>query len=326
MKALESMGIEFNISERNYKQIKLEEFDGIVTDRNKIQWIHINLNQADTFKTITEKIKLPDDIIELCEECDSIPKLIDKVESLTLRIPCLLTSKIPGKHTINFGNLIIHLTEHYCLTITSHPIPALNSFFESYHRALKYAKTPCFILFLILDDVINDYANILYEFEVASDLIDSHLHTSGENPYKKVMSTKMQLMKVKRCATGIRDILMRISGRKIIVVTEQCRTSLNSLFEHSQMIVGEADAIREMLNGILDQIENALMHKMSESMKVLTAFAAIFLPLSLIAGIYGMNFRWIPELHWKYGYVWALSLMVAVAAVLAYFFKKNKWL
>jgi magnesium transporter len=91
------------------------------------------------------------------------------------------------------------------------------------------------------------------------------------------------------------------------------------------MIANETDSLRDMLNSMLDQIDNALMQKMNETMKILTTFAAIFLPLTLITGIYGMNFQWMPELAWKYGYFYALTLLVVCGLSLLFIFKKMKW-
>lgn len=132
-------------------------------------------------------------------------------------------------------------------------------------------------------------------------------------------------MKVKRYTIAIREILMRITSRNILVISEQCRTSLYNLSNHCHLIVNEIDSLRDMLNGLLGQIDNQLMQNMNETMKVLTAFAAIFLPLSLITGIYGMNFYWMPELGWKYGYFGALGLIVLCALLLFLIFRKKKW-
>lgn len=117
---------------------------------------------------------------------------------------------------------------------------------------------------------------------------------------------------------------MRISARKIPVISKECQVSLRNLFDHSQMVFVQLDSVRDNLNSTLDQIDNFLMQKMNSTMKILTAFAAIFLPLSLIAGIYGMNFK-MPEYHWKYGYLWPLSLMTLIGGTLIWFFKRKRW-
>jgi magnesium transporter len=181
------------------------------------------------------------------------------------------------------------------------------------------------MLFLILDDIINDYSNILFHFERVTDQIDLDVRTSNSDAYSNVMSIKKNVMKIKRFVMAICDFLMRISGRKISVISESCRLSLANLFSHTQMIVNEADAIRDILNGILAQIDNALMTRMNETMRILTAFASIFLPMTLIAGIYGMNFHIMPELEWDYGYYYALGLMLACAGTLLFIFKRFKW-
>lgn len=326
MLPLQSTIIEFDLTNRTHRVLELDRLSDLSHDKNKVYWIHCDFNNQADFKIISEQLHLSDDLIQLCHAEDTMPKLIEGGDTLTLRIQCLLSWEVHGKHSAELGNLVLYLTSRYCLTVTTSAIPALHTFTHSYAKALRYAKTTCFILFLILDNVINDYSEILFDFELAVEKIDSHLHKTHRNPYKEVMRVKNQVMKVKRYSTALRDILMRISGRKIEVISEPCRLSLCNLFDHSQMIVGEAEAIRDILNGALDQIENSLMQQMNESMKVLTAFAAIFLPLTLIAGIYGMNFSWMPELHWHYGYFWSLGLMLFCGGILIYIFKKKNWL
>lgn len=326
MKLLDSMVVEFDLSNHTYKSVELVEMSRLLSDSSKIYWIHCNLADTNTIPFLTETLQLPEEVIQLCNAEDVMPKLLESGESLTMRIQCLVSWHARDTHHAQMGNMIIHLTSRYCLTLSDEPVPALQEFTHSYPKAIKYAKTPCFILFLMLDNVINDYSEALFDFELYLEDLDSTLRESETNPYNDVMEMKKLVMKIKRYTVALRDILMRISGRKIAVVSEKCRLSLSNLFDHSQMIVAEADAIRELLNGTLDQIDNALMQQMNESMKVLTAFAAIFLPMSLIAGIYGMNFRWIPELQWRFGYFWALFLMFLCCFFLIFIFRKKKWL
>ena len=192
-------------------------------------------------------------------------------------------------------------------------------------KSIRYAKTPCFILFLILEGIVNDYAKVLFNFELIAEQFDIRTYKTHKNIYRKIMEVKLHVMKVKRYNIAVREILTRISGRQIVVVSEQCRSSLYNLSNHAHMIVHESDSIRDVLNGLLDSIENSLMQKMNESIRILTAFASIFLPLTLITGIYGMNFRWIPELNWKYGYFSALILILVCGISLFILFKKKKW-
>ena len=118
---------------------------------------------------------------------------------------------------------------------------------------------------------------------------------------------------------------MRISGRKITVISEACRVSLFNLFNHCQMVDNEADSIREILNGLLDQIDNSLMQRMNETMKVLTAFAAIFLPLTLITGVFGMNTLITPIVNDTFGFYKIILLMISFALITFSYFRYKKW-
>lgn len=181
-------------------------------------------------------------------------------------------------------------------------------------------------IFLILDNIINDYAQFLFNFEVISDQMDVKVRESHDDIHSDVNNIRHRVMEIKRCTVAIREILMRLSGRKIAVISEECRISLSNLFNQSQMVFNEIDSIRDMLNAMLSQMDYHLMHRMNQTMQVLTAFAAIFLPLTLITGIYGMNFHNMPELNWYYGYYYALILIFVCGVGLYYMFKKMKWL
>lgn len=326
MDILDSTIIEFDLSNRRFKEISLEELSINSEDTNKIYWIHSNLNQIDQFKKIAKKLSLSDDVIKLCGQDDIIPKLIDSDDSLSIQIQNVLPIQQNDQKEIIFSNLILHLTDRFCFTASSEPVAALFELIASFQKALRFAKTPCFILFLLFDIIVNDYAKVLFHFELITDQMDTKARIEHHNTYNEVMDIKQQVMKVKRYTIAAREILVRLSSRNISVVSDQCRESLYNLSNHSHMVINEADSIRDMLNDLLDQIDNTLMQKLNETMRVLTAFAAIFLPLSLITGIYGMNFHWIPELSWKYGYFYAIGLILFCGIGLYMLFKKKKWI
>lgn len=325
MTDLKSTIVEFDLTNHKFKNLSLDDFSIDRNDTNKVYWIHADLNDRSHFDTLAKKIHLSDDVIKLCDETDIVPRLIDRDESLTLQIQCLLSTNFDEYNEVAFRNLTIHLTDRFCFTASYETVPALLEFMDNYQKSTRYAKTPCFILFLIFDNSVNDYSQMLFNFEIITDTLETNIQLSNKNIYNEVMEIKRQVMKVKRYTIAAREILMRISGRNISVISEQCRTSLYNLSNHTHMAVHEADSIRDMLNNLLDQIENAMMQRMSETIRILTVFASIFLPLTLITGIYGMNFVWIPELHWKYGYFYAISLLFICAAVLLFVFKKMKW-
>src|SRR3990167_6524644 len=317
--------IEFDLEANSVKSIPLSSCRFDLDKTHKLYWVHCDLTQVDDLNHFAKQPWLPESLLELCRHRDMRTQMIDESDSLTLQIPCLLDPEQSRPRMIRFDYLLIHLTHQICFTASASPMPALLAFKKSYTKSLTYAKTPCFILFLILDDVINDYSRVLLTFETTADHLDIKIRETHDVNFNEVMASKKQVMKLKRHVASIRDILMRISGHKFTVISNACRLSLTNLFTHCQTIINEADAIRDFMKEMLDQIDNTLMQKMNNTMKVLTGFAAIFLPLTLIAGIYGMNFQFMPELTWRYGYYYALMLMAVCAMILLFIFKKIKW-
>ncbi|MBA2654881.1 MAG: magnesium transporter CorA family protein [Gammaproteobacteria bacterium] len=316
---------EFDMSHRSYKRLSLTEFSPESSGNHMIYWVHSDLSQKETFAKLADQLHLSEDIMELCLANDGMPKLIDEEGAIALQIQCLQSLNLDKHDSFQFDNLILNLTQKYCFTASFEKIPAVLECANSINKTLRFAKTPCFIFFLILDNIVNDYSKILFQIELVADQMDLHVRASHKNIYNKVMRIKQQVMKIKRYVISIREILMRLSGRNIEVISEPCRVSLSNLSNHTHMLAHEVESIRDMLNGLLDQIDNTLIQKMSETMKILTAFAAIFLPMTVITGIYGMNFRWMPELQWKYGYLWAMSLILFCGISLLILFRKRKW-
>jgi magnesium/cobalt transport protein CorA len=319
--------IEFDISKKTSECVSVDAISEAAEkdDSNKIFWIHCDLHDKEFFNNISKTFHLSDTVMQYINDHSSIPKVEDTEDTLTIKISAPLEVATDKNIHLEFTTLIIHLTRHYCLTISKKPIPALEEFKVNHDKSLRFAKTPCFITFIVLDNILNDYAKLLFHFETICDLLERKSHSANKSQYREVMKVKKLVIKTKRFTSAIRDILMRISGRKINVVSEQCRKSLLDTYTHSQAIVSETDSVREVLNGILDQIDNAIMHKMSETMTVLTAYATMIMPPTLIASIYGMNFVNMPELHWHYGYYFAISLMLGIALALYFVFKRRKW-
>lgn len=326
MSTFDTLIIEFDLLHHTFRKMTPEELTLDVQEKNKVYWIHCNLRQEECNQFLLRKIGLPQHVLEGCTEENHLSHITDNDDELTLQIKCMSSLELSDNHEIFLDNLIIHLTNTYCFTASVEPIPVLFEFLNKSQKAVHHAETPCFILFLLIEGIINDYAKVLFSYEELADNFESLIQDGYEHMYKKVVEVKHQVMLIKRYMIVIREILMRLTSRDIIVISGKCRASLANLSNHSHLIINEVDSIRDLLNSLMGQIDNEIMQKMSQTMTVLTAFAAIFLPLTLITGVYGMNFDWIPELHWKYGYFGALGLILGCGITLMLLFKKKKWL
>lgn len=319
MSAIGSFVLEVDLSNRSTKYLDIDTFTIDADNLNKIYWVHCDLSHADQLNKFKSKLQLTKDVIDLCHKGNHISKVLESENFLTLQILCLLSAGLKSERS---GNLLIHLTSRYCFTAINRVLPIISSLLDSLPNYVHYAQTPCFVLFIMLDSLVTMNLDTLYGLEVEAERMDLN---AREMTYKDVANVKNHVMNVKRHSIALMNILMHTSAREIQVVSEPCRTSLINLLNNARMVVNEADSVRELLNGTLGRIDNTLMQQVNDAMKVLTGVATIFMPPTLVAGIYGMNFI-IPEYKWQYGYFYSLLLMLFSGTLMFFYFKKKKWI
>jgi magnesium transporter len=124
----------------------------------------------------------------------------------------------------------------------------------------------------------------------------------------------------------LREALSVLERSESGLIQESMEIFLRDLYDHTVRIIETIETFQEMLSGMLDIYLSSVSNKMNEIMKVLTIISTIFMPLSFIAGVYGMNFKNMPELRWPWGYFATLALMGLVVLGMLYYFKRKKWL
>ncbi len=313
--------IEFDLLTKVTQTLDLKTFEIDPANASKIYWIHCDRSQKGMIKYLIEKLNLSLDVVQLTKKSDRPTQILEREDTLTLQMECLLHKEMLPINESAVDDLIIHLATRYCFTISRGRIPIVDRVQSNLPAAIQFAKTPCFLLFLILDNLVAHYTDIFYHYEIKAEDLDAK---GGRAVYKDIIKLKKLLMNVRRHTIIVVNTLNYITSRDIKAVSKHCRISLSTLLTNTQTINNESESIRELLNGTIGQIDNALMREVNNTMRILTAIAAIFMPPSLIAAIYGMNFQ-IPELKWTYGYAYALVLMLGSMIGMLYYFKRNKW-
>jgi magnesium transporter len=124
----------------------------------------------------------------------------------------------------------------------------------------------------------------------------------------------------------MREVLSSLSRDEGIITSSDIRLYLRDVYDHSIHIIDNMETLRELLAGMLDLYVSSSSQRLNETMKTLTLFASIFMPLTFIAGVYGMNFDYMPELHWRWGYPMIMLAMAGCGAGLLYYFRRQHWL
>ncbi len=168
--------------------------------------------------------------------------------------------------------------------------------------------------------------------ELLDALEDRILDAADTKSVAQIHTIKRDLLMLRRSIWPLRDALHSLLRDPIPIVTEETRVYLRDCYDHTVRMIEIIETYRELCADLVDLYLSSVNNRMSEVMKVLTVFSAIFIPLTFIAGIYGMNFDtsaspWnMPELHWPFGYPLILGLMLVVAVSLLVFFYRKGWL
>jgi magnesium transporter len=124
----------------------------------------------------------------------------------------------------------------------------------------------------------------------------------------------------------LRDVISKLGRRESPLINDATVIYFRDVYDHTIVAIDDVETHRDILSGMLDIYLSSVSNKLNETMKVLTVIATIFMPLTFLAGLYGMNFKHMPELEWPWGYYAVLGLMVLIVAVMLGYFRKRKWI
>ncbi len=161
-------------------------------------------------------------------------------------------------------------------------------------------------------------------------LEDALVDQPSPDVLRQIHEVKRELLSLRRAAWPERDLINALLREDSDLIRPETKVFLRDCYDHIVQVMDMIETFRELAAGMIDVYLSSLSNRMNEVMKVLTVISTIFIPLTFIAGIYGMNFRdtspWnMPELDWYYGYPFSLALMLAVALSLVYYFRRKGW-
>ncbi len=183
------------------------------------------------------------------------------------------------------------------------------------------------LLYALLDSIVDDYFPVMDQVaEHIDELEDDIFDEFDQSAIQNIFSLKRDLLQVRRIIAPERDVINTLLRREVPVFRPEDIVYLQDLYDHIVRVADSLDVYRDLLSSALDSFLSVQSNNLNQIVKVLTIASIILMSDALIAGIYGMNFEFMPELHWRFGYFYALGLMVAVGLGLVLFFRHKKWL
>lgn len=183
-----------------------------------------------------------------------------------------------------------------------------------------------YLMYSLLDEVIDDYFLVLEKIGDNIDALEAGILRKNQDGFlNKLYQQKKQLKVIRQAIWPLREILERIIKSDNVLIQESNKVYFKDIQDHVIQLIDTLENYRESLNSIHEIHFTQVSMRMNEIMQVLTIMASLFIPLTFIVGVYGMNFEWMPELKLKYGYLGIWLIMIAIVIGLILFFKRKKW-
>ncbi len=184
-----------------------------------------------------------------------------------------------------------------------------------------------YLAYALIDAVVDHYFHIMEKISERIERLDAQLTDTPEaNVLRAIHNLKQEVIYLRKQVWPLRDVLNRLTKGEFDLIHEQHLIFWRDVYDHIVQLLDTIESFREVLSSLQDLYLSMVSNRMNEVMKVLTIMATIFIPLTFIAGIYGMNFKNMPELEWPWGYGLVWLVMVALAVMMLILFKKKKWL
>ncbi len=184
-----------------------------------------------------------------------------------------------------------------------------------------------YLVYTLIDAVVDNYYIILETINEKIEAIEEELISNPTSiTLQSIHDLKRETLYLRKMVSPLREIFRSLERGESALIYESTSIFLRDLYDHTIQIVDTVETLRDMISGMLDIYLSSISNRMNDVMKTLTIFAAIFIPLTFLAGIYGMNFEYMPELTFRWAYPALLTVMAAVGISLFLYFKNKKWL
>ena len=184
-----------------------------------------------------------------------------------------------------------------------------------------------YLAYALIDSIVDSYFHILEKIgDNLAELEEDLLNNPNQSVLGRIHHYKRQLMLLRKSVWPLREVISELYKEESSLIRDDTRVFLRDLYDHTIQVLDTVEIFRDTVSGLQDLYMSAVGNRMNEIMKVLTIMASIFIPLTFIAGIYGMNFEYIPELKLRYGYFMVWGVMLGCVGGMVLYFRSKKWL
>ncbi|MDF2669936.1 MAG: corA [Paenibacillus sp.] len=295
--------------------------DNRVPEQDEVAWVHLSgAPEAEVRHVLVDLFDCHPLIVEDCLVMNQRPKLDRYKNNIFIVFYALLPD-------LKVQEIAIVIGPNYVISMTQEDLPYIQQLTQECEDVENGIEHPGQILYHLLDRCVDEYSERLNH---ADDRIDKMERAIFKNPHVKVAQNIFKLKRTLHLLRAIfveeRTVLGSISHQTFPYTRQESDVYFVDIYDHLSRVIDTVDIFRESLNGLLELQMNMKTDRMNEIIKTLTIVSTIFMPLTFIVGIYGMNFHKMPELDWSYGYLFVWGVMLALSLGMWAYFKSKKWL
>ncbi len=297
-------------------------------DTKTVTWINIDgIHDIVLIEKLGKQFDLHPLILEDILNTDQRPKLEDFDNYLFIVLKML--SYNDEKQMVEAEQVSLVLGNNFLISFQER----VGDVFEIIRDRIRNAKGRIrkmgadYLAYTLMDAIVDSYFAVLEKLGEKIESMEEQLVTDpGEKTPQQIHSLKREMIFLRKSVWPLREVISGLQRADSQLIDESTGIYLRDVYDHTIQIIDTIESSRDMVSGMLDIYLSSISNKMNAVMKVLTIIATLFIPLTFVAGIYGMNFENMPELKWRWGYACVWAVMATVAVIMLFYFRRKKWL
>jgi len=297
-------------------------------DKPSVTWVNIDgIHDMDIVEKIGKHFGIHPLVLEDIVNTGQRPKVEDFEDYIFLVVKMLTFDQ--NQSEMNAEQVSLLLGSNFVISFQERQ----GDVFDSIRDRIRNSKGRIrkagadYLAYALLDAIVDGYFIVLENFgERIETLEDSVIENPTSKTLQVINGLKREMIVLRRSVWPLREVIGALERGGSALIHKATGTYLRDVYDHTIQVADTIDSYRDMIIGTRDTYLSSLSNRMNEVMKVLTIIATIFIPMTFIAGIYGMNFQFMPELGWRWSYFVVWGVMIAVAGVMIAYFKKKEWL
>ena len=304
------------------EEISREAATDLLSRRDANLWLHFDTPTEEELDFLKEKFAIHHLTIEDIVNQNQRPKIEPFENYVYLAIHPL---RREAKWEIEPSELDLLLGRGWIVSVHYGPLPGLIDNSQLHERIpAALGRGADFLLYTLVDLVVDSYFPVMDDVEdKIESLEDRLLLRAHPGDMNRLLSLKRSIVHIRRAVTPQREVLNQLTRHDFPFVRPENLVYFRDVYDHLIRIAEELDSLRDILSSVLEIHLASTSNQLNATMKRLTAYGTIFVVITAIAGIYGMNFKFMPELEWRYGYFVVLGVMAAISLGLYFYFKKR---